>query len=203
MSAAIDYMKTYETIVARIVEVRRHRDVSEARLLLAILDIEDNAEEMQALKLAGCENLERFVRRLEVCDVARFRSFREGVEKLGRDHALEVGAEATIEGAKLTSAPAAAKYVEAVKAQIDERQGMLPTRETAKHLRRQIDPLPEIPQALRNKSRTAELGDEVARLEAQIAKLRAENAKLKKERDEALKRATMLSKEVSALKRKR
>lgn len=202
MSAAIDHLKQFQAIADRITALRLRRDVSEAEMLLGIADIEDNPEEMGVLRLAGCENIERFVRRLEVCDVARYLSFRDGIKRVGRDEALRIGAEATIEAAKLTSGAAATKYLAAVDAWHEER-GVSPSRQTAKHIRQQVDPIPEVPRALRQKSAAAESRDEVERLRSEIAKLKAKLARAEKERDEALRRCTQLSKELSAVKKKR
>lgn len=195
MAAAIDYVKRYAKIIERIVGLRRARDASEAEMLCAILDIGTDADDMHALALAGCDSLERFCRRNELCEAARFRAFANGVKKVGRAKALEIGAEATIQAAKLTDTPAAVlRYMESLVAWREQHGGVAPSQQTARRIRLQVDPIPEVPNAVRIKTALAAERDRVAILEVENAQLRAQVAKLTKERDVLKARVTQLSK---------
>jgi hypothetical protein len=201
MTAAIDHEKQLDDLVRHLAKLRLERERVDAMFLLALYEAEST--HLALLKANGLESFERFLKSYKLCDAARYRSFVIGLEKIGREEAKKIGADATIEAASLTGPKVAPKYVEAIEAWREEHRGVAPTRETAAKILRQVDPREEEPQAVGKQRREDDLRIRCAELESENAKLRAALDKTQKERDEAVKRATALSKEITALKRKR
>ena len=164
---------TYDEIIERVRELRLKRDQADAALLLFLVEVEQ--EHIQVLRDAGCDSFAAFVQ--EFVKPSRYEAFRDGLARLGDTSlALRMGSEAVIAANHLTNG--SAKYVAAIEAWVDDKGGVLPTRETANKLLRQVDSRDEIPAAVRRQSELAKLRDRVAKLEAENRQLRAQIAKL-------------------------
>lgn len=200
--SAIDYKQQLEALVDEIVKLRLARERSDAAFLLRLCDVEN--DEMNLLRANGLESFERFLKCYKLCDAARYRSFVLGLKKLGKEKSLLVGADATIEAAKIVAnGPAATEYVAAIEAWRNQHRGVAPSREAAAKILRQVDPRPEVPDAMRRETRNDALSREVAKLQEENANLRAKLAKTEKERDDAVRRATDLSKQLTKAQRRR
>jgi hypothetical protein len=198
---AINYKQKLETIVTELAQLRLTRERADAVFLLRLREVEE--QHMGLLKSNGLESFEGFLKSYKLCDPARYRNFTSGLAKLGPDAALSIGADATVEAARLQNGkPTATKYVTAIEAWRDQHRGVAPTRETAAKILRQVDPREEEPQAIRNVTRGDAQARTIAKLENEVADLRAKLAKTEKERDAALKRCADLSKQLSAAKKR-
>lgn len=170
--------KRYEAICKELAHLRLDKERAEAKFLLRLREVEQT--EMDLLKMAGCETFDRFLKSTKLMDSARYRNFVAGLEKIGAERALEVGAEATIEASAILDGEATAKkYTSAVLDWREEHRGVFPSAEVAAHLLRQVEPREEIPNATRTQSELRKLRNRIAELEAENNKLRAELAKFK------------------------
>jgi hypothetical protein len=129
-----------------------------------LADVENDDELMAIIKAAGNDCFERFLKSNGLVDPGRYASFKAGLIKIGRDQALAIGSEATIVAALLTNG--SAKYIKGMRDWRTQHGGVMPTRETAKHILMQVDPRPEEPRASRQQ-------DELARLRAENIELKA------------------------------
>lgn len=170
--------KKYESLCTELAKLRLNKEQAEAKFLLRLREVEET--EMDLLRTAGCETFDRFLKSTKLMDSARYRSFVAGLEKIGPERALEIGAEATIEASAVLDGEATVKkYTAAVLDWRQEHRGVFPSAEVAAHILRQVEPREEIPQASRTQSEVRRLKNRIAELEAENAKLRAEIARLK------------------------
>lgn len=160
---------TYDDIVSELRALRLERDRADARLLLRLVEIEN--DHIDTILAAGCASFAQFLKQLGMIDVARYDTFKRGLSRVGAEEALAIGSDATIVAGQLTNGPE--QYVDAIRASIEERGGTLPSRQTAKRILMQVDPRRETPRAMRKK-------EELAKLRAENATLKAENKQLRR-----------------------
>jgi len=193
MSAAANHQQKLDAIISELAKLRLTRERADAVFLLRLREVEN--EHMPLLRQNGHESFERFLKSSKLCDPARYRDFVAGLNKLGEEQALALGADAIVEAASLTSKAAGSKYVTAIEAWREQHRGVAPTRETSAKILRQVDPREEEPKAIGNARRQDDLRIRCAELEQLVAQQRAELMKLRKERDELKARCVQLSKE--------
>jgi hypothetical protein len=164
--------RTVEQIVADLAELRRVRESADARLMMAIVEIEDGPD-METIRSFGCETIDQFLKSNGICDPARYRNFRAGFTKLGDDkaQAVALGSDAVMAAANLKGGgDATARYVAAIREHSASRAGIKPSFETAQRIVRQVDPREETPRVVQFAST---LRTEAARLQAENSELRA------------------------------
>jgi hypothetical protein len=154
-----------ETLRDELRELRLARDKSDARLLLRLVEVEQ--EHADVIVQSG-GSFDQFVQ--EFVRPSRYEAFKRGLASVGTDEAIELGSEYVIGAAQLTSDKKAPKYEKATRAWVAE-HGAMPTRETAKRLLIQVDPREETPRVVSRQ-------DELAKLRAENSQLRAENRSL-------------------------
>ncbi len=192
MSTAINHEQQLEKIIQELAKLRLSRERADATFLLRLRQVE--LEHMGLLRQNGHESFERFLKSSKLCDPARYRDFVVGLEKIGEEQALALGADATVEAAALSGTIAGKKYVVAIEAWREQHRGVAPTRETSAKILRQVDPREEEPQAVGNVRRQNDLRVQCAKLEQVVADQKAEILKLRRERDELKNRVVQLSK---------
>jgi hypothetical protein len=138
-----------------------------------------------------------------LCEPARYRDFARGVQHVGNEAAVAIGADATVVASKLRDPKNASDYLTACTAWSALRDGVHPTKQTAERLLSKTDPRKSTPQDVRRITDADRLRKEVARLTSKLVRAESQLAKVTAQRDEAIKRATMLSREVAALKKGR
>lgn len=162
---------TIESLLTELRELRLLRDRADARLMLRAMEIE--TEHMEVILAGGCGSFAQFLKSADsLIEPGRYESFKAGLAKVGAKQALLMGSDATIVAGQLSNGPE--EYCAAIDAWVMEHDGTLPTMQTARHIRMQVDPRHEVPDAVRKQ-------DELAQLRAENALLRAENAALKNE----------------------
>jgi regulator of replication initiation timing len=161
-------IRTIDELTEHVRELRRLRDVHDARFLLGLCEIEERYFE-SLLKPSGVESYDAWLDSLELVKPSRYRSFVRGLEAVGREQALAIGSEATIGAARLTNADKVPLFVQSVAARIEEHHGLQPTRQTVDKILTDIDPVERTPGALGRKTEVARLRVENEKLRSQLA----------------------------------
>ena len=168
-----------DDFVASIRALREARERFDGAMMMAIRVVEHN--HMELLRNNGCDTIERFIRSYELCSSARYRSYCNGLELIGEELAFEIGAEATIEAARIASADARADFVEAAQAWSSEHGGVTPSCMTAEKIRLQVAPEKRVPGAIKRLSENAQLKQRICELETENKMLKAKVHRLEKE----------------------
>lgn len=178
-----DVTSRYKRLCDELAGLRLEREKAEAKFFVRLYDVEQ--QEMELLRAAGCDTFDRFLKSTALADSSRYRNFVKGFEKVGRDVALVIGADAVIEAAAIIDgAETVDRYQAAIVDWKEEHRGVHPSREQSARLLRQIEPRAEIPEAVRTQSEIRRLRNEVARLKAENADLKYKLVLVTKERDQ-------------------
>lgn len=179
---------TYNKILGICRSLRRKFEQDEARFFLGLVGIE--AEHMDIIVNGGHDSFAQYLRRNELCDATRYLSFKAGLRHLEEsEKALELGAPAVMALASIRQTGNVPKYEEAVMAWARERGGIVPSRQTAAKILRQVDPREEIPKDMKTVSLVAKLRAENQRLRAELAAAEKKIRDLEKALDKTRKRA--------------
>lgn len=143
--------------------------------------MEIEADHMDVLRKGGYEDVAQFIRSTTLIEVNRYALFKVGVDRLGVEDAMKCGVHVTIETIAKMRAPTAeriATVVERTEAFKEVRGGVVPSEQTAKALRLELDERSDKPNG------TVRIASELQQLRAENAKLKAENKALKRRVDE-------------------
>jgi len=170
---------TFQGILNEIRDLRLDRDRADARLLVRLFEIE--RDHMDVIRAAQISSFAQFLKsNRSLVEPGRYEAFKTGIKIIGKERSLVIGSHATIVAGLSTNKDGARKFVESIEAWIGMHAGTLPSRETAKTIMLQVDPRPEVPEALHWQDEVAKLRAENVRLRAEVRALNHEIQKLRK-----------------------
>ena len=191
-------MKTYkdlETLIAACVEERKRFERSAVGYLEFLSTVE---RDHVNLWKPACGTFDEFLERyVGLPRTSSYAEFKASLAAMGIEYVRECGAEAAAEAMRIVPAGKRAQYTEATRAWVKMHDGVHPSRETARELRRKTDPKSIVPRAVGQvkeleelRAENSSLKHENLQLTRERDKLRAENEKLRAENEKLCERAT-------------
>lgn len=158
---------TIEELIEKCKQMRAKAERAAAAFFLWLREVETRDEYVEVWKDAGISTFRQFINFGKLCEPWRYEAFVRGLDRIGADEALRLGAHLTIEAGRTRDESALPELQKRASAFL-ETEHVAPSAQTVERWRRELDK----PQ--RQKHTTIRRVDKIAQLEAENKRLKAD-----------------------------